>query len=112
MKRFVNFLKQSFAQWSSRDAPRMGASLAFYSILSLAPLLILAVGICALAFGAAGAQKQLLKLGHLWGAGGTDHQELAHVGLAWATNHREKLGWVVLAMVVLEIAFNRGSIPR
>ena len=61
MKRFVNFLKQSFAQWSSRDAPRMGASLAFYSILSLAPLLILAVGICALAFGAAGAQKQLLE---------------------------------------------------
>src|SRR5688572_8464372 len=38
----------------------MGASLAFYSILSLAPLLILVVGICALIFGSAGAQEQLL----------------------------------------------------
>ena len=39
----------------------MGASLAFYSVLSLAPLLILVVGICALVFGAAGAQAQILE---------------------------------------------------
>ena len=39
----------------------MGAALAFYSILSLAPLAILAVGICALAFGTTGAQTQVLE---------------------------------------------------
>ena len=39
----------------------MGAALAFYGVLSLAPLVILVVGICALAFGTAGAQAQLLE---------------------------------------------------
>ena len=39
----------------------MGAELAFYGVLSLAPLVILVVGICALAFGTAGAQAQLLE---------------------------------------------------
>jgi len=39
----------------------MGAALAFYAVLSLAPLVILVVGICALVFGTAGAQAQLLE---------------------------------------------------
>jgi membrane protein len=60
MKKLVELFKETFRQWNSHEAPRMGAALAFYSILSLAPLIILAVGICALVFGAAGAQAQLL----------------------------------------------------
>src|SRR5688500_9501067 len=61
MKRVVDLLKQAFGQWNSHEAPRMGAARAFYAILSLAPLIILVVGICALAFGTAGAQAQLLE---------------------------------------------------
>lgn len=38
----------------------MGASLAFYSVLSMAPLAVLAVGMCALIFGTERAQMQLL----------------------------------------------------
>jgi len=48
--------QRRFSQWNSRDAPRMGASLAFYSVLSLAPLVILIVGVRALVFGRAQAQ--------------------------------------------------------
>jgi membrane protein len=61
MKRFLDLFKKTYSEWNSHDAPRMGASLAFYSVLSLAPLVILLVGICALAFGTAGAQAQLLE---------------------------------------------------
>jgi membrane protein len=61
MKRYLDLLKETFRQWNSHEAPRMGAALAFYSVLSLAPLLILVVGICALVFGTAGAQAQLLE---------------------------------------------------
>ena len=57
----IDLFKTTFSQWNSREAPRMGASLAFYSILSLAPLVILVVGICALVFGTAGAQAQILE---------------------------------------------------
>jgi membrane protein len=56
----IRLLKTTFGEWNRREAPRMGASLAFYSILSIAPLMILVVGICALVFGAAGAQAQIL----------------------------------------------------
>src|SRR5215471_906004 len=60
MKRYIDLFKETFRQWSSHEAPRMGAALAFYSVLSLAPLVILVVGICAFVFGASGAQTQLL----------------------------------------------------
>ena len=61
MKRYLDLLKETFRQWNSHEAPRMGAALAFYGVLSLAPLVILVVGICALVFGTAGAQAQLLE---------------------------------------------------
>ena len=61
MKRYLDLLKETFRQWNRHDAARMGAALAFYSILSLAPLVILVAGICALVLGAAGAQAELLE---------------------------------------------------
>ena len=61
MRRSVALLKETFSEWNSHEAPRMGAALAFYSILSLAPLLVLVVGMCALVFGTTGAQTQLLE---------------------------------------------------
>ena len=61
MKRYLDLLKETFRQWNSHEAPRMGPALAFYGVLSLAPLVILVVGICALVFGTAGAQAQLLE---------------------------------------------------
>ena len=42
------------------EAPRLGAALAFYTILSLAPLVILAIAIAGLIFGHSTAQSQLL----------------------------------------------------
>src|ERR1019366_6416384 len=53
-------LIQTFSAWNEHEAPRLGAALAFYTILSLAPLVILVVGIAALIFGHFTAQNQLL----------------------------------------------------
>ena len=61
MKKFTDLFKETFSEWNKRDAPHMGAALAFYSILSMAPLLVLVVGICALVFGQAGAQAQIIE---------------------------------------------------
>jgi len=60
MKRTWESLKLAAIEWNRRDAPRLGASLAFYSLLSMAPLVILVLTICALAFGAVEAQQQVL----------------------------------------------------
>ncbi len=42
-----SMLRETFHDWNERDAPRLEAALAFYTILSLAPLVILAVAIAA-----------------------------------------------------------------
>lgn len=53
-------LRQTFAKWNEHEVPRLGAALAFYTILSLAPLVILVVAIVALFLGHSTAQIQLL----------------------------------------------------
>lgn len=53
-------LKQTLHAWMDDNGPRLGASLAFYTLLSLAPLLIVAVAVAAIAFGQQAAQGQLI----------------------------------------------------
>jgi len=53
-------LKETAKAWIDDNAPRLGASLAFYTLLSLAPILIVVVAIAALAFGQKAAQGQLI----------------------------------------------------
>jgi membrane protein len=55
-----SLLHQTFSDWNAHEAPRLGAALAFYTLLSLAPLVILLVAIAALIFGHSAAQSQLL----------------------------------------------------
>jgi membrane protein len=45
--------------WLRHKGPQLGAAMAFYSILSLAPLLVIAVAIAAFAFGEEAAKNQL-----------------------------------------------------
>jgi len=62
----VNFLRDIFSllreaasQWMEDNAPQQGAALAFYSLLSLAPLLMIAIAIAALFFGEDAARGEL-----------------------------------------------------
>jgi membrane protein len=59
-KKLWQTLKTTFSAWSAHEAPRLGASLAFYSILSLAPLAVVVLSIVAMVFGHSTAQDQLL----------------------------------------------------
>lgn len=47
----LSVFKQAAVQWSKHNAPRLGAALAYYTILSLAPLLVVIVAIAGYAFG-------------------------------------------------------------
>ena len=53
-------LRQSFQDWNEDNAPRLGAALAFYTILSISPMVILVVAIVSLVFDRARAQDHLL----------------------------------------------------
>jgi membrane protein len=53
--------KQTLADWWEDKAPRLGASLAFYTVLSLAPLLVLVTPILASVLGDAAAREGIAK---------------------------------------------------
>lgn len=55
----MGLLKQALAEWLNDNAPRLGASLAFYTLLSLAPGIIIIVAVAAFAYGQEAAQGQL-----------------------------------------------------
>lgn len=56
----ISLLKQTYAKWSEHQAPRLGASVAFYSLLSFAPLLVLIAAIVALVFDRTAAQNAMI----------------------------------------------------
>lgn len=52
-------LKETFSDWSEDNAARLAAALAYYTVLSIAPLLVLAVSVAGLVFGEEAARGQL-----------------------------------------------------
>jgi membrane protein len=54
-------LRESFENWNRHNDTRLGASLAFYSLLSLAPLVLLLVSIAGLVFGHKEAARAIVR---------------------------------------------------
>jgi membrane protein len=59
LKNVGTLLKETGAQWSDDEAARLAASLALYTLLSIAPLLVIAVSITGLAFGEEAARGRI-----------------------------------------------------
>jgi membrane protein len=54
-------LRQAVAAWFADNAPRIGAALAFYTLFSLAPVLIVAVSVAGFVFGEKAAQGEIVR---------------------------------------------------
>jgi membrane protein len=59
LPRTWSIIKEAAAAWQEVKAPRLGAALAYYAIFSLAPLVLIAVAVAGLVFGAEAARDQL-----------------------------------------------------
>src|ERR1700680_1209127 len=59
-KVFWEILKDAGSQWLEDKAPRLGAALAYYTIFSIAPLLVIVIAVAGFVFGPEAAQGQLL----------------------------------------------------
>src|SRR6185503_7168782 len=67
----LELLREVFEEWKKDDALSLGAALAYYTIFSMAPLLVLVIAIAGLVFGRAAAEGQLVEqIGGLVGPGG------------------------------------------
>jgi membrane protein len=96
----ADIFQQAGAAWIDDNAPRLGASLAFYTLFSLAPLLIVIVSIAGFVFGQQDAQVALA------------HQSQALIGTQGAaaiqtviegTSSRPALGWLATTIGLLTI---------
>jgi membrane protein len=68
-----DLFRKGAASWSKNNAPRLGAALAFYTMLSVAPLLVICVSIAGLIFGAQNAQSRVVEqIQELVGRAGAD----------------------------------------
>src|SRR3954468_20306865 len=53
-------LKRAFGGWWNDNVPRMGAALAYYTLFSLAPILIVAIAVAGLVFGAEAVRGEIV----------------------------------------------------
>jgi membrane protein len=57
---FKYLVKETFAEWSRDKASRLAAALSYYTLFSVAPLLVIAVAVAGLVFGRQAAAGQLI----------------------------------------------------
>ena len=71
MSALWTLLRQSVAAWSADRASSMGAALSYYTLFSIAPLLLIVIAVAGLVFGEAAARGEImLQLQGLLGADG------------------------------------------
>ena len=59
LKALLRVFRQASSEWVNDNAPRLGASVAFYTLLSLAPVIVIAVAVAAVVYGQEAAQGRL-----------------------------------------------------
>ena len=57
---WVSLIRETISRWSAHDGPRLGAALAFYSLLSLSPTLILIVAVLSKLFSKKAVQQEVV----------------------------------------------------
>ena len=94
-----NVLQETYARWSADDGPRLAASLAFYTMFSLAPLLVVAIAIAGLFLGREAVRGQLVaQIVGLVGHDGASAIEdlIAHASRAGESVVASAIGFLVL----------------
>ena len=69
-KATINLLKETAGAWNGDYAPSMGAALSYYTLFSIAPLLLIVIAVAGLVFGADAARGEMF--GQLAGLIGPD----------------------------------------
>jgi membrane protein len=98
-KTLTALLRQAGAAWLDDDAPTLGAALAFYTLFSLAPVLIVAVSVAGVVFGDKAAQGEIVR--QFQGLMGT--QGAAAIEIILQSTNRPGLGMLATALSLIAI---------
>jgi membrane protein len=100
-RKLIHVMRCSVTEWVEHRAASKGAALAFYSLFSLAPILVLVIAVAGFFYGAEAAQGQLM--GQLRGLVGKQGAETIQAILAGARNKDSGLFATIVASVLLVI---------
>lgn len=92
-------LKETFSEWNQDKAERLAAALAYYTVFSLAPLLIIVIAIAGSVFGEQAARGEIVE--QIQGLVGKDGAEFIQTAIQNA--HKPKAGAIasIISVVVL-----------
>lgn len=99
-------IKQTASSWNDINAPRLGASLAFYTLLSIAPLLVVSISIAGMIFGEKAAQDQIA--GQIANVVGWQNAETLQSLLAHA--HKPAAGFSAAGVGFLTLLFGASGV--
>ena len=98
-RQIVHILKCAVTQWLAHRAASKGAALAFYTLFSMAPILVLVIAVAGFFYGAEAAQGQLLN--ELRGLVGKEGAETIQAVLAGAQDKETGKFATIIATVLL-----------
>jgi membrane protein len=99
LKKLRTLFKDAFNGWLDAKAPRLGAALAFYAVLSLAPLLVFILWVVALVYGPEAAAGQLS--GQLAGTVGQPMADALQEMIRNANRPWHGIGHTILGLAML-----------
>jgi membrane protein len=92
-------LKETFAEWNNDKASRLAAALAYYTIFSLAPLLIIAIAIAGAVFGEEAAKGEIVE--QLQGLVGREGAQFIQIAIENASKPNQGTIASIISVVVL-----------
>jgi membrane protein len=97
---------QASIEWVNDNGPRLGAALAFYTLLSLAPVIVIAVAVAAVGYGHAAAQGRLAS--EIQGAVGPEVARTVEGIIRGA--YRPRTGLIATLLGLATLAFGGSSV--
>ena len=99
--KWTSLVKDTVAAWIDDYAPSMGAALSYYTVFSLAPMLLIVISVAGMVFGAEAARGEIF--GQLRGLMGADAAKTVEDLLTSVSEPKEGIAATVFGLVLLLI---------
>jgi membrane protein len=106
-KSIWQFLKTTINEWVEAEPFQLAAALSYYTLFSLAPLLLIAIGVAGFVFGREAAQNQIVETlqGMIGQDSATTVQEMIQ-----ASNEKPKTGMISTVIGFVALLFGAGGV--
>jgi membrane protein len=106
-KSILQFLKTTINEWVEAEPFQLAAALSYYTLFSLAPLLLIAIGVAGFVFGREAAQNQIVET--LQGMIGQESAQTVQE-MIQTSNEKPKTGMISTVIGFIALMFGAGGV--